>query len=72
MSLLMDPPLDAVVTPPTFIAFDCLLVWAGHRSLEDEIDGSAVLPARRLPDDGPEAWALVQQRGYEAWSRRTR
>ena len=75
MHLLMDPPADAVVTPPMFIAFDC--VYARGRDLrswplrdrrkrmEDEIDGSAILPARRLPDDGMEAWALVQQRGYE-------
>ena len=33
--------------------------------MEYEIDGSAVLSARRRPDDGLEAWALVQQRGYE-------
>jgi hypothetical protein len=24
-----------------------------------------VLPVRRLPDDGLEAWAIVQARGYE-------
>jgi hypothetical protein len=33
--------------------------------MEDEVDGSSVLPARRLPDDGLEAWALVQERRYE-------
>jgi bifunctional non-homologous end joining protein LigD len=75
MHLLMDPPADAVVTPPTFIAFDCLFSrgrdvrsWPlkdRRKVMEDEIDGSAVLPARRLPEDGLEAWQLVQARGYD-------
>jgi ATP-dependent DNA ligase len=75
MHRLMDPPPDAVVTPPTFIAFDCLFSrgrdvrsWPlkdRRKLMEDEIDGSPVLPARRLPDDGLAAWELVQGRGYE-------
>ena len=75
MHLLMDPPADVVVTPPTFIAFDCLYMrerdiraWPltdRRKVMEDEIDASAILPARRLPDDGLEAWELVQARGYE-------
>jgi bifunctional non-homologous end joining protein LigD len=75
MHLLMDPADDAVVTPPVFMAFDCLYVRGRdvraeplkdrRKRLEDELEGSAILPARRLPDDGLEAWALVQERGYE-------
>jgi bifunctional non-homologous end joining protein LigD len=75
MHLLMDPPADTVVTPPTFIAFDALYSrgrdirsWPlkdRRKMMEDEIDGSSILPARRLPDDGLEAWTLVQARGYE-------
>jgi ATP-dependent DNA ligase len=34
--------------------------------LEELVDGHAlVLPARRLADDGLEAWAQVVERGYE-------
>jgi bifunctional non-homologous end joining protein LigD len=75
MHLLMNPPEHAVVTPPIFIAFDCLYSrsrelrsWPlkdRRKIMEDEIDGSLILPARRLPDDGLEAWELVKQRGYE-------
>jgi bifunctional non-homologous end joining protein LigD len=75
MNLLMDPPTDAVVTPPVFMAFDLLYVRGRdvrpeplkdrRKRLEDEIDGSSILPARRLADDGLEAWAQVQARGYE-------
>jgi bifunctional non-homologous end joining protein LigD len=75
MHLLMDPPDDAVVTPPVFMAFDCLYVRGPdvraeplkdrRKRLEDEIDGSSILAARRLPEDGLQAWALVQARGYE-------
>lgn len=58
-----------------YIAFDVLQVRGRdlrarpltdrRRALEDLIDGSDVLPVRRLPDDGLEAWAIVQTRGYE-------
>jgi bifunctional non-homologous end joining protein LigD len=75
MHLLMDSPDDAVVTPPLFMAFDCLYVRGRdvraeslkdrRKRLEDEIDGSPIVPARRLPDDGLEAWELVLERGYE-------
>jgi ABC-type uncharacterized transport system substrate-binding protein len=37
----------------------------GRKVMEDEIDGSPILPARRLPGDGLEAWELVKARGYE-------
>jgi ATP-dependent DNA ligase len=36
-----------------------------RKVLEDEVDGSPILPARRLPEDGLEAWQVVQDRGYE-------
>jgi len=34
-----------------------------RKVLDDEIDGSYILPAHRLPNDGGEAWQLVKQRG---------
>jgi bifunctional non-homologous end joining protein LigD len=63
MHLLMDPPAEArVVTPPVFMAFDYLYTrgrdlrgWPlkdRRKRLEDEIDGSPILPARRFPDGG--------------------
>jgi bifunctional non-homologous end joining protein LigD len=34
--------------------------------LEDQLNGhSMVLPCRRLPDDGLQAWAIVEERSYE-------
>ena len=36
-----------------------------RKRLEDEIDGSMILPSRRFSDDGLEAWATVLERGYE-------
>src|SRR2546428_13332649 len=36
-----------------------------RKLLDDELDGSPILPARRLPEDGLEAWRVVQERGYE-------
>jgi hypothetical protein len=36
-----------------------------RRALENLVDRSDVLPVRRLSDDGLEAWAVVQARGYE-------
>jgi ATP-dependent DNA ligase len=36
--------------------------------LEDLVaDVDLVLPCRRLPDDGPKAWAIVEARGYEGF-----
>jgi len=63
----MDPPEGAVITPPVFMAFDCLysrgrdlrtLPLKDRRKVmeEEEIDGSPILPARRLPENGLEAW----------------
>ena len=66
---------ELMITPPVYIAFDVLQVRGRdlrarpltdrRRSLEDLVDGSDVLPVRRLPDDGLEAWAIVQARSYE-------
>jgi ATP-dependent DNA ligase len=73
---LMDPPKDQAMTPPVFMAFDCLYTRGRdirprplrdrRKVKEDEVDGSPILPARRLPDDGLNAWELVKERGYEA------
>ena len=72
--LLMDPPADALLTPPVFMAFDCLYTRGRdiraeplkdrRKRLEDEIYGSSILPARRLPDDGAGSVAVVQERRY--------
>ena len=69
-----DPP--AVVTPPIYIAFDC--VQASGRDLREHplgarrevlerliADHHLLFPARRLPAHGLAAWAEVQRRGYE-------
>jgi len=63
-------------TPPVFMAFDCLHVHeldvGGlplHRRrymLEQEVAGAGMIfAARRLPDNGLAAWAVVKERGYE-------
>jgi bifunctional non-homologous end joining protein LigD len=69
-------PKDEPATPPTLIAFDCLYtrgkdlrkrpLRVRRNVLEELVDGgNLVLPARRLADDGLEAWAQVLERGYE-------
>jgi bifunctional non-homologous end joining protein LigD len=69
-------PKDEPATPPTMIAFDCLYtrgkdlrqrpLRVRRNVLEDLLEGGGlVLPARRLADDGLEAWAQVLERGYE-------
>jgi bifunctional non-homologous end joining protein LigD len=73
---LLDGLTDEPCTPPVFMAFDCLHVHALdvrglplHRRrymLEQELAGADfVYPARRLPDNGHAAWAVVKERGYE-------
>jgi len=72
----LHPDPHVLVTPPIYIAFDC--VYASGRDLRDHplgarreilerlIDDQHVLfPARRLPAHGLAAWAEVQRRGYE-------
>src|SRR6266508_3235970 len=76
LDFLRRPAPHALVTPPMYIIFDC--VYASGRDLrpyalgvrrevlEALIDGQhLLLPARRLPAHGLEAWAEVQRRGYE-------
>ncbi len=69
-------PKDVAATPPTLIAFDCLYargkdlrkrpLRVRRNVLEELVDGQQlVLPARRLADNGLEAWAQVLVRGYE-------
>jgi bifunctional non-homologous end joining protein LigD len=69
-------PKAETATPPIFMAFDCL--WVVGRDLRERALGfrraqleevlagrDVLLPARRLADDGPRAWAQVVERGYE-------
>jgi bifunctional non-homologous end joining protein LigD len=76
--LLRDDVTGVVATPPVFIAFDLLQVGRRdirsrpllerRRLLEDVIDGAdVVLPCRRLPEDGAEAWRIAEDRGYEGF-----
>jgi bifunctional non-homologous end joining protein LigD len=67
------PP--GVVTPPVFMAFDCLhaadrdlrelALRARRERLEYVLEGQLILPVRRLADDGLTAWQEVLTRGYE-------
>jgi bifunctional non-homologous end joining protein LigD len=74
--LLGDDDTGILCTPPIYVGFDVLQV--GRRDLrarplaerrgvlDDQLDGhTMVLPCRRLPDDGAQAWAIVEERGYE-------
>jgi bifunctional non-homologous end joining protein LigD len=72
----LHPDPDALVTPPIYIAFDCLLasgrdlrdhpLGARREVLERLIENQSLLfPARRLSAYGLAAWAEVQRRGYE-------
>jgi bifunctional non-homologous end joining protein LigD len=73
---LRGRPKDDTATPPLLMAFDCLYarrkdlrkrpLRVRRNVLEELVDGhQLVLPARRLADDGVEAWAQVLARGYE-------
>jgi ATP-dependent DNA ligase len=65
----------ALATPPMLMAFDCLYrdrdlrsepLWYRRAALEKAIDGArAILPMRHLPPHGLDAWAEVEQYGYE-------
>jgi bifunctional non-homologous end joining protein LigD len=74
--LLRHADPDIVATPPIYIAFDLLYRQGADLSprplrerrlqLEDLVGGGdLVLPVRRLPPNGLEAWAAVLERGYE-------
>jgi ATP-dependent DNA ligase len=65
-----------VQTPPVYMVFDCLyergrdlrpLPLDERRAvLEDELMGrDLIYPARRLPEHGLAAWAMVKQQGWE-------
>jgi bifunctional non-homologous end joining protein LigD len=67
---------DEPCTPPVFMAFDCLHVHdldvrglplhRRRRMVEQEVAGASMIyAARRLPDNGLAAWAMVKERGYE-------
>jgi bifunctional non-homologous end joining protein LigD len=73
---LRGRPKNETATPPTLIAFDCLYARGKdlrkrplrtRRNVLEELvdDQRLILPARRLADDGLEAWAQVLERGYE-------
>ena len=73
---LLDRNTDEPSTPSVFMAFDCLHVHGldvrglplpRRYMLEQEIAGAKhwVYAARRLPDNGHAAWAVVKERGYE-------
>jgi bifunctional non-homologous end joining protein LigD len=73
-----DHPTNNVATPPIYIAFDVLYrggqdlaglpLSARRIHLEDVIAGGrVVLPARRLADNGLDAWAQVLASGYEGY-----
>ena len=73
--LLGESSAPELATPPIFMAFDCLYrdgrdlrplpLGERRRVLERIVAGDLVLPVRRLPAGGVEAWAEVQRRGYE-------
>ncbi len=76
LDFLRRPDAHALVTPPIYITFDC--VYVGERELRHcplavrrEVlerlieDQRLLLPARRLPAHGLDAWEEVQRRGYE-------
>ena len=70
-------PVDVVSTPPIYMAFDCLYLTG--RDLRDRPlrerraeleqvlgpDQVVLFPARRLAQNGLEAWAQVSESGYE-------
>ena len=69
-------PKDEPATPATLIAFDCLYARGKdlrkralrvRRNVLEELAAGQhlVLPARRLADNGLDAWAQVLERGYE-------
>jgi bifunctional non-homologous end joining protein LigD len=75
---LREPDLDAVASPPLFMAFDLLyherrdLIGRPLRDrrapLEDVVaNNDLVFPVRRLAPDGLQAWKQVVERGYEGY-----
>jgi bifunctional non-homologous end joining protein LigD len=73
---LRGRPKDETATPPILIAFDCLHAHGRdlrerplrvrRNVLEALLEGqNLVLPARRLAENGLDAWDEVLERGYE-------
>jgi bifunctional non-homologous end joining protein LigD len=73
---ILHPEPGVLATPPTFVAFDCVLL--DGRDLRRQplrerrfvlegvvADSELIFPARRLAADGFEAWREVNERGYE-------
>lgn len=77
LGFLRGAPEEKLLTPPVFVAFDCLyargknlmgLPLKRRRAvLEKEVHGAAgpVMVARRLAENGLEAWQEVVARGWE-------
>ena len=74
-------PKDETVTPPLLMAFDCpyargkdlrkRALRVRRNVLEELIDDQQlVLPARRLADNGFEAWVQVLSAATRGWSAR--
>jgi len=71
---------DEPCTPPVFIAFDCVHVHGLdvrglplHRRravLEQDAGASMIVAARRMPDNGLAAWAVVKDAATRGSSRR--
>jgi bifunctional non-homologous end joining protein LigD len=73
---LLTADAGTISTPPVYMVFDCLyerqrdlreLPLDERRTvLEEEVTGHDLIhPARRLPDDGLEAWSIVRERRLE-------
>jgi bifunctional non-homologous end joining protein LigD len=77
LGYLRGAPADQIFTPPMYVAFDCLYARGKNlmaqplrrrRSvLEREVRGAPgpIILARRLADDGLEAWKEVVSHGWE-------
>jgi len=77
LGYLRGAPADQLFTPPMYVAFDCLYARGKNlmaqplrrrrTALEREVRGAAgpIVLARRLADDGLEAWKEVVSHGWE-------
>jgi len=77
LGYLRGAPADQLFTPPMYVAFDCLyargknlMAQPLHRrrvALEREVRGAAgpIILARRLAEDGLDAWKEVVSHGWE-------
>lgn len=77
LGYLRGAPADQLLTPPMYVAFDCLYARGKdlmaqplrrrRAVLEREVRGAEgpIVLARRLADDGLEAWKEVVSRGWE-------